>query len=104
MSHSECKISENNSILSPVDYMSSLIRAITTTPTSEELGIPTATLVRWIKHPDFIHSETPTSASTENSEILKEFKLLKRALAVIKEERDILKKALAIFSVDVPKS
>lgn len=71
---------------------------------SEELGIPTATLVGWIKHPDFINSETQTSASTESSEIIKEFKLLKRELAVIKEERDILKKALAIFSVDVPKS
>jgi transposase len=69
---------------------------------SEELGIPVSTLVGWVQNCRYANPET--SSAPENSDVIKEFKLLKKELAIIKEERDILKKALAIFSVDVPKS
>lgn len=71
---------------------------------SEELGIPTATLVGWVRNPRYANPETASNpTSTESIELGKEFKSLKRELAIAKEERDILKKALAIFSMDVPK-
>src|SRR5271154_3050241 len=65
----------------------------------EELGIPTNTLVCWVKHPRYAYSQSTAVAQSigENSEMVKEFKALKRELSIIKEERDILKKALAIF-------
>jgi len=72
----------------------------------EELGVPANTLYSWIKHPRYANSQpTPgvVQTSGENGELIKEFKALKRELSIIKEERDILKKALAIFSEDVPK-
>jgi transposase len=71
---------------------------------SEELGIPAATLVGWVKNPRYADLETTSGQlSVQNSEFFKEFKSLKRELSIAQEERDILKKALAIFSVDVPK-
>jgi transposase len=67
---------------------------------SEELGIPANTLYSWSKNPRY--APAPGQADIENS-VVKELKALKRELSIIKEERDILKKALAIFSGDVPK-
>jgi transposase len=68
---------------------------------SEDLGIPASTLYSWSKNPRY--APTPDQADIENS-VAKELKALKRELSIIKEERDILKKALAIFSGDVSKS
>jgi transposase len=67
---------------------------------SEELGIPVNTLYAWVRHPRYACAG---QANGENSELIKEFKALRRELTIVKEERDILKKALAIFSEDVPK-
>ena len=68
---------------------------------SEELGIPANTLYGWSKNPRYAPAVGQTAV--ENN-VTKELKALKRELSIIKEERDILKKALAIFSGDVPKS
>lgn len=72
---------------------------------SEQLGIPTATLVGWVRHPRYANLEATANnlRPAENLELGSEYKALKRELAIAKEERDILKKALAIFSLDVPK-
>jgi transposase len=70
----------------------------------EELGISGGTLYSWVKNPKYFRSTaaTTTQGAAESS-VMKEFKALKRELSITKEERDILKKALAIFSGDVPK-
>jgi len=72
----------------------------------EELGVSANTLYAWVRNPRYAYSQTPGTGrpSGEASEIIKEFKALKRELSIVKEERDILKKALAIFSEDVPKN
>jgi transposase len=71
---------------------------------SEQLGIPIATLVTWVRHPRYANFEAATNPCVaKNIELSGEYKALKRELALAKEERDILKKALAIFSLDVPK-
>ena len=64
---------------------------------SKELGIPSATLVGWVHS----HRKNGTKAfpgkghlHPENAELVK----LQRELARTREERDILKKALGIFS------
>ena len=67
---------------------------------SEDLGIPANTLYSWSKNPRY----APTGQAAIENNAAKELKALKRELSIIKEERDILKKALAIFSGDVPKS
>jgi len=63
---------------------------------SQELGIPPGTLSTWIKKSNL------SEASLSDSEQA-EFKRLKRELSIVKEERDILKKALAIFSLEKKK-
>ena len=69
-----------------------------------ELGISGNTLYAWVKHPRYAYSEGHTAGQANGeSEFIKEFKALKRELSIVKDERDILKKALAIFSEDVPK-
>jgi transposase len=65
---------------------------------SEELGIPVNTLYSWSKNPRYAPSQKAAAtgqAAVENN-VTKELKALKRELSIIKEERDILKKALAI--------
>lgn len=68
---------------------------------SEELGIPEATLASWVlKDKQKQPASNPKSTQAEDVDFNKELMKLKRELADIKEERDILKKALAIFSTD----
>ena len=63
---------------------------------ASELGIPASTLAGWVANP------TLNMSGSEGTEVeatlLKENKAMKRELASVREERDILKKALAIFS------
>ena len=73
-----------------------------------ELGIPAPTLSTWIHNAKHSYQKNPKSLSSkpnESSEVdlSKELIRLKREMSVVKEERDILKKALAIFSTDNPK-
>ncbi len=64
-----------------------------------ELGIPPATLSTWV-HTSKQLSAKSNQKSSNDIDTSKELQRLKRDLAVTKEERDILKKALAIFSGD----
>lgn len=68
---------------------------------AEELGISINTLHGWVKHPRYM---SLGATNGEDIDVVKEFKALKRELSIVKEERDILKKALAIFSGDVPRN
>ena len=59
----------------------------------EELGIPASTLVGWVKSGKY-GSQPEAKIFASNLEELKE---LRKELASVREERNILKKALTIF-------
>lgn len=59
---------------------------------SREYGIPQTNIHKWIKR--YSPIETSTGEITSNDEIVK----LKKQMAQLKEENEILKKAVAIFS------
>lgn len=62
-----------------------------------DLGIDSSMLSRWSR--EFLEPGDASEAEPETITIsAKEYKKLKRELDIIKEERDILKKAVAIFS------
>lgn len=64
---------------------------------SEELGIPSATLVGWVEsHKKEGEQAFPGKGHLKASDT--EVAQLRRELAIAQEERDILKKALGIFS------
>jgi len=62
------------------------------TELSREYGISTVNIYKWIRR--YSPIKTSTGEVTSNDEILK----LKKEIAQIKEENEILKKAVAIFS------
>lgn len=65
---------------------------------SSELGIPMGTLVGWVKNHKKEGKEAfPGKGYIKPSD--KEVFELRKALAIAREERDILKKALGIFSL-----
>lgn len=65
--------------------------------TSSELGIPISTLVHWVQdHKKNGQESFPGKGYLKPSEA--EYAQLRKELAVTREERDILKKALGIFS------
>lgn len=67
----------------------------------EELGVPASTLAGWVyskKYEMMLSSDEPEAEGLQ-----KELRRLKQELMVVTEEREILKKALAIFSVAEPK-
>ena len=72
---------------------------------ARELGIDAALIYRWRKefsnNPDLAFSGNGKAQLTEEQ---KELKRLRRELADVKMERDILKKAVSIFSVSDRKS
>ena len=64
---------------------------------AEDLGLPTSTLNTWVKEfKELGENSFPGSGKLKpcNEEIY----LLRKELASVKQERDILKKAIAIFS------
>jgi len=64
---------------------------------SDELGIPVGTLVTWLgSHKKEGNQAFPGKGYIKPSEL--ETATLKKELAIVREERDILKKALGIFS------
>jgi transposase len=64
---------------------------------SKDLGVPEATLSGWIKQYNIDKEKSfPGSGKIRASE--EEFRELKKYTAKVELERDILKKALAIFS------
>ena len=60
-----------------------------------DLGVPEATLAGWVLSGNYPRSP---SGKVVDTETLAELKMLRSELADMREERDILKKALAIFS------
>ena len=64
---------------------------------SEELGIPMSTLVGWVKEYETCGVESfPGKGSIKQADM--GLIQLRKELAIAREERDILKKALGIFS------
>ena len=64
---------------------------------SDELGIPVGTLVTWVKsYKAEGKNAFPGKGHIKSSDV--ELVNLRKELAIIREERDILKKALGIFS------
>lgn len=66
---------------------------------ADELGIPQATLVGWVNDHEKAGTDAnafPGKGHVKPSEM--EVAQLRKELAIVKEERDILKKALGIFS------
>ena len=64
---------------------------------SKDLGVPCSTLNGWIKEFE-VHGEESFPGSGKLKPCNEEMYLLKKQLADITMERDILKKAIAIFS------
>jgi len=57
-----------------------------------EYGIPKSTISTWIK------DNSPVSSDPKDNMTLKELRALKKEMAQIKEENEILKKAMAILA------
>ncbi len=64
--------------------------------TARELGVSKDTLYGWVRQ---YHGKPQSGQETANSEHLyEELKRLRREVSILKEERDILKKAAAYFA------
>jgi len=64
---------------------------------SAELGVPVGTLVTWVQgHKQDGAEASPGKGHVKPSDA--ELISLRKELAIVREERDILKKALGIFS------
>jgi transposase len=66
--------------------------------TARELGIKENTLYNWVHK--YTRPIEPTKASRTDEHLYDELKRLKKEVARLKEERDILKKAAAYFAKD----
>jgi len=64
--------------------------------TAKELGIASSTLCKWVKK----HASKDKLHAKKLSPELDELNSLRKELAQVKQERDILKKAMAYFSRD----
>ena len=64
---------------------------------ARELGIADSTLYEWCKQ-DSAHGEQAFPGSGHQTPQEEEIRRLKRELEVTRQERDILKKALGVFS------
>jgi len=63
---------------------------------AKDLGVNRDNLLRWNR--ELENEERKTGTVTINPEDIDEIKKLKKEMAILKQERDILKKALGIFS------
>jgi transposase len=63
---------------------------------ANDLGITRNNLLRWNR--EFLEKERENITVTINPEDHEEIKKLKKEMLILKQERDILKKALGIFS------
>jgi transposase len=63
---------------------------------ANDLGINRDNLLRWNR--ELEDEERKTGTVTINPEDIDEIKRLKKEMSILKQERDILKKALGIFS------
>jgi transposase len=68
--------------------------------TARELGVSKDTLYGWVRQ---YHGKPQSGQDAVNSEHLyEELKRLRREVSILKEERDILKKAAAYFAKQAP--
>jgi len=65
---------------------------------SKDLGVGEDTLGKWVRGYKLQHSPSTGDCSLMSSATLQDVKRLKRENEVLRQERDILKKALGIFS------
>ena len=70
--------------------------------TAKELGIAQSSLCKWVRNYKLGRHQNLSDKSALKPEEIELNKALKE-LAIVKEERDILKKALGIFSLPVRK-
>ena len=62
---------------------------------ADDLGVNRSTLARWVAE----HQDTrPSSATPPHEDVMDELKRLRRENEVLRQERDILKKATAFFA------
>jgi len=72
---------------------------------AEELGIRSELIYRWRKEQqDYTSNSFPGNGIIKQTEEQRELSKLRKALSDMKMERDILKKAISIFSVSDGKS
>ena len=64
---------------------------------ADDLGVGVSTLNKWVN----AHRDTDV-VSTEDRELVRENERLRREIRVLKEERDILKKATQFFASQKP--
>ncbi len=68
------------------------------TTTAKELGIPVGTLYTWLTSKKEKTTTTALNTETDISRLLEENRRLHKELGVVREEREILKKAAAYFA------
>ena len=68
------------------------------TQVAKSLGLPTTTLRQWMGPPKKDYKKFQGKAPVNNDPLERQLLDMKRELADVKLERDILKKAVAIFS------
>ena len=66
-----------------------------TAQVAKDLGVKTTTLYAWVAK---VKSSTVPDSGKSNEQLFDELKRLKKELADVKEQRDILKKATAYFA------
>ena len=70
------------------------------TQVARDLGISESALYRWFKHYGIDQPQPTISTGQSVKDLETELKRLRRENAVLREERDILKKAISIYSQD----
>lgn len=73
-----------------------LKQGLSVSQTARDLGINESNLSNWVKQARIDHGKGPPGALT--SEELAELRQLRKEVKVLREERDILKKAAAFFA------
>ncbi len=70
------------------------------TQVARDLGISESALYRWLKEYGTEQPQATTATGQSVKELEAELKRLRRENAVLREEREILKKAISIYSQD----
>lgn len=69
---------------------------------ARDLGVSHWSLKNWIKLPKVGKEQTQVGSMTEETSSEREIRRLRQEVDYLRRQRDILKKALGIVSVDVP--
>lgn len=71
---------------------------------ASDLGISTNSLRNWIRRAENNGTAKPSSASVLSADEREELKRLQREVRILREEREILKKAAAFFAQETSRS